>query len=90
MVEHGFTRASIAGSVGSLCGPVLARQNSVLVVDGPATEVTFTGTVDLEDPDQSQLHAMAIDRFGAVHTGVLVDGENIVAVTLELLVEETP
>jgi predicted DNA-binding protein with PD1-like motif len=90
MVEHGFSRASVAGTVGSLCGPVLGRSGSVLVVDGPATEVSLTGTVDLEDEERSHLHAVAIDRFGAVHIGALVDGENIVAVTMELIVEETP
>jgi predicted DNA-binding protein with PD1-like motif len=90
MVDHGFSRASVAGTVGSLCGPVLERGGGVLVVDGPATEVSLTGTVDLEDEEQSRLHALAIDRFGAVHTGVLVDSENIVAVTMELIVEERP
>jgi predicted DNA-binding protein with PD1-like motif len=89
MQENGFARASIAGTVGSLCGPVLARQGSVHVVDGPATEVSLTGTFDLDDKDQSRIHAIAIDRFGAVHAGLLVEDENIVAVTMELLVAET-
>jgi predicted DNA-binding protein with PD1-like motif len=88
MLENGISRASIAGTVGSLCGPVLARDDSVLVVDGPATEVTLTGTFDLDDKDQSHIHAMAVDRFGNVHVGILVEGENIVAVTMELIVQE--
>lgn len=88
MQEHSFARASIAGSVGSLCGPVLARNGSVQVVAGPATEVTFTGTVDLDNEEQSRIHVMAVDRFGSVHAGLLVKDENIVAVTMELLVEE--
>jgi predicted DNA-binding protein with PD1-like motif len=90
MRENGFARASIAGSVGSLCGPVLARNGSVRVVEGPATEVTFTGTFDLDDPAQSRVHVVAVDRFGTVHAGLLVEDENIVAVTMELLVEEAP
>ena len=90
MQEHGFARASIAGSVGSLCGPVLARKGSVHVVAGPATEVTFTGTVDVDDQEQSRIHALAVDRFGTVHAGILVKDENMVAVTMELLVEEIP
>jgi predicted DNA-binding protein with PD1-like motif len=88
MQGHGFARASVAGSVGSLCGPVLARAGSVQVVAGPATEVTFTGTVDLDNEEHSRIHVMAVDRFGAVHAGMLVKDENIVAVTMELLVTE--
>ncbi|MCW2757206.1 MAG: hypothetical protein JWO46_952 [Nocardioidaceae bacterium] len=89
MREHGFAKASIAGSLGSLSGAVLQRGGSVLVVDGPATEVTLTGTFDLAaEADACPVSAMVIDRFGVVHHGLLVAEENIVAVTLELLVEE--
>jgi hypothetical protein len=91
MREQGFQQASIAGSVGSLVGAVFRRRdNAVAVVDGPATEVTFTGEFDLRDPHApvSWFSGMAIDRFGAVHTGELVEEETIVACAMELLVEE--
>ncbi|MEV7132168.1 DUF296 domain-containing protein [Arthrobacter sp. NPDC093128] len=90
MLEHGFERASVAGSLGSLVGAVLHRGDSVLVVDGPATEVTVTGEFDLRDPHGpvTRLSGMIIDRFGTVHAGDLVKDETIVACTLELLVEE--
>jgi predicted DNA-binding protein with PD1-like motif len=91
MREQGFQQASIAGSVGSLVGAVFHRRdNTVAVVDGPATEVTFTGEFDLRDPSApgSWFSGMAIDRFGAVHAGELVEEETIVACAMELLVEE--
>jgi hypothetical protein len=90
MREHGFDRASIAGSVGSLVGAILHRGGDVFVVDGPATEVTLTGEFDLRDPDNpvSRVSGMAVDRFGTVHAGEFVNAENIVAITVELLVEE--
>lgn len=90
MRESGFERASIAGSLGSFVGAVLLRQNGMLVIDGPATEVTLTGEFDLTDPHApvTQLNGMAVDRFGAVHAGQFVPEETIVAATLELLVEE--
>jgi predicted DNA-binding protein with PD1-like motif len=89
MREQGFERASIAGSVGSLVGAVFHRADStVLVVDGPATEVALTGELDLREPTAARISGIAIDRFGAVHTGELVEEETIVAVTMELLVEE--
>ncbi len=36
----------------------------------------------------SRVNALVIDRFGRVHAGELVNEANIVAVTMELLVEE--
>jgi hypothetical protein len=90
MREHGFDRACIAGSIGSLVGAVLHRGGSVLVVDGPATEVALTGEFDLRDPDNpiSRISGLVIDRFGTVHAGDFVNAENMVAVTVELLVEK--
>lgn len=90
MREQGFERASIAGSLGSLVGAVLHRGADALVVAGPATEVTLAGEFDLREPAKAvrQISGMAVDRFGTVHAGQFVDEENIVAVTLELLVEE--
>lgn len=86
MSEAGFRSASINGSLGSLVGAVIRRAGSTLVVDGPATEATLTGRLDASG--QAVVTLIAIDRFGSVHTGLLVPGENIIAVTAELLVEE--
>jgi len=91
MREQGFLQASIAGSVGSLVGAAFHRQdNTVAVIDGPATEVTFSGEFDLRDPNApaSWFSGMAIDRFGTVHAGEFVEEETIVACAMELLVEE--
>jgi predicted DNA-binding protein with PD1-like motif len=88
--RHGFDRASIAGSLGSLVGAALQQGERRLIVDGPATEVTLTGEFDLTDPDNAvtSIRAMAIDRFGEVHPGELIEEQNIVAVTVELLLRE--
>lgn len=88
MAEHGFAKATIGGTLGSLVGAVLRREGSVLVVDGPATEVTLNGHFDATAGGEPVVSAIAIDRFGTVHTGLLIPGENLVAVTAELLVEE--
>jgi len=54
--------------------------------------VTLTGEVDSCDSGTTagRLSAYVVDRFGTVQAGELVDEENIVAVTFELLVEEVP
>lgn len=90
--RHGFDRASIAGSLGSLVGAALQQGERRLSVEGPATEVTLTGEFDLTDPDNAvaSIRAMVIDRFGEVHAGELIDEQNIVAVTVELLLREIP
>lgn len=86
IAEAGFAAASINGSLGSLVGAVFRRAGSTLVVDGPATEATLTGRFDASG--EAVVTLIAIDRFGSVHAGLLVPGENIIAVTAELLVEE--
>lgn len=90
MDEQGFDRASIAGSLGSFVGAAFHRGNNVLIIDGPATEVTLTGEFDLRDRQSpsSRLSGMVIDRQGAVHAGEFVKSESMVACTLELLVRE--
>ncbi|WP_028472741.1 PCC domain-containing protein [Nocardioides alkalitolerans] len=87
MEDHGMAEASISGSLGSLVGAALARPAGLLVVDGPATEVTLSGRLRLAGGALTHhLPAIVIDRHGRVHTGLLTD-QNIVAVTVELLVE---
>ena len=90
MRDFDFQRASIAGTVGSLVGAVFHRDGDVLVMEGPATEVSLTGEFDLRfDGDEgARISGLAIDRFGGVAFGEFVKEETIVAITLELLVEE--
>ncbi|MBF4764376.1 DUF296 domain-containing protein [Nocardioides islandensis] len=89
MREAGMTDARVAASIGSLVGAALHRESGVLLVDGPATEVALNGRLGI-GPDgdlAGELSAIVIDRHGRVHVGNLTR-DNIVAVTVELLVEE--
>lgn len=90
MRAEGFASASVRGSLGSLVGAVLLRADGAIVVDGPATEISLSGTMTMtsEGTVEHHLSAVVIDRHGTVHAGELIGGENIVAVTFELLVEE--
>ncbi len=82
----GFRTASVRGSLGSLVGAVLARPDGELVLPGPAAEVALTGTVSVTG--EQTISAIVIDLTSKVSTGVPVVGAAVVAVTLELLVEE--
>ncbi|MEV4729711.1 DUF296 domain-containing protein [Saccharopolyspora sp. NPDC049426] len=83
----GFGVATVRASLGSVVGARLwSGSNDVVEVDWPATEFTkLTGTVRGDDV---VLAGSLVDRHGAVHSGVLVPGENPVAVTFELYVED--
>jgi predicted DNA-binding protein with PD1-like motif len=89
MRVHGLGSARVGGSIGSLVGAALQRPSGVLWIDGPATEVALTGHLHLDDEGQlhGQLSAIVIDRHGRVHMGDLL-AENLVAVTVELFLEE--
>jgi predicted DNA-binding protein with PD1-like motif len=86
--EHGFTAGSVSGSVGSLVGVVLQGPDGPVVVEGPATEVSFAGVVPAPGRGSPTVSVIAVDGRAQVHAGLLVPGENLVAVTVELLVEE--
>lgn len=90
MTEHEFSVASIAGSLGSFVGAVFQRGDSVFLVDGPATEVSFTGEFDIRNRSApiKRMNGLAIDRHGLVHHGAFILSEAIVACTVELLVRE--
>jgi predicted DNA-binding protein with PD1-like motif len=89
MREHEMTSARVGGSIGSLVGAALQRPSGALWIDGPATEVALTGHLQLNGSGDviGQLSAIVIDRHGRVHIGDLLP-ENIVAVTVELFLEE--
>jgi predicted DNA-binding protein with PD1-like motif len=88
MNQHGFAKASVAGSVGSLVGAVLHGPRGDVMVDGPATEVSFAGVVHAANLSEPCVTVIAVDLHARAHTGLLVPGENLIAVTAELLVEE--
>ncbi|WP_083666021.1 hypothetical protein [Saccharomonospora sp. CUA-673] len=60
--------------------------DEIVEVDWPATELTsLTGTVRGDDV---ALVAAMVDRHGDVHSGAVLPGENPVAVTYELYLED--
>ena len=90
MSRNGFRRASVRGSLGSLVGATLRRDDDIAVAPGPATEVTMSGHVVCEGGRLVEVHlpTFVVDRYGKVHMGELVEDGNLVAVTFELLLEE--
>lgn len=89
MRAHNLRSARVGGSIGSLVGAALQRPSGVLWIDGPATEVALNGHLQLDEQGNvaGQLSAIVIDRHGRVHMGDLLP-ENIVAVTVELFLED--
>lgn len=83
----GFPTARVRAGLGSVVGARLRTgEGRVTEADWPATEFTsLAGTVS--DRDVS-LAAVAVDRNGDVHSGVVIPGQNPVAVTFELYLEE--
>lgn len=85
--EQGWDGADVRGQIGSLAGGHLRRPDgTVVVVDGPATEVMYLdGTVRRTDGRMTaDLTAGLVDRHAVVHEGGLVAGLNPVAMTFEL------
>ncbi|MDH6238122.1 DNA-binding protein [Cryobacterium sp. CG_9.6] len=90
--ENGFDHAVVRGGIGSLIGATFMPYNGITrePVAGPCTEVvTLVGHVmRTADDIRSQLMCTLVDTQGVVHAGGLVRGENPVAVTYELFVQE--
>lgn len=86
--RHGLTNAYLRGGSGSLIGAVFDNADgSTRQVDGPGTEVAaLVGLVT--DGQPQQLHAVLVDKHGVVSAGALSKGQNHVAVTLELILQE--
>lgn len=86
----GFARAAVRVGLGSLVGACFfgPSRGTVTTVDGPATEVIhLSGIVDARPGAEGNvLTCTVVDRHGKVHSGILVPGENPVAVTFELTV----
>ncbi len=89
----GIRQAAIRGGIGSLIGATFAGRADMasVRVAGPGTEVaTLVGhlTTDSAGNVDLTLTCTLVDKFGQVHAGTLVPGENPVAVTYELLIQE--
>lgn len=80
--EAGFPRAEIVAGLGSTVGALLEDSE----VDWPAVEFTqLFGTVG---PAGATVHGEAVDIHGEVHSGLIRNGVNPVAVTVEILIAE--
>lgn len=90
--QAGFDNARVRASLGSTVGArLITSSGEITEVDWPAVEFTqlvgaargvLTGAPDVE------LQGTLVDIHGDVHNGVVRAGENPVAVTFELYVEE--
>lgn len=89
--DNGLRHAWISGSLGSLVGAGLRHRDGPREIDGPGTEVvslTGTAAVGIDEQVDIGLHALLVDRHGAVHVGALLPDRNLIAVTFELLLIE--
>lgn len=89
--RHGFAFAVVRGGLGSVVGARLQHGGGFVEVEGPATELTSLigrARTDSRGDHQVTLSCTLVDRHGVIHSGMLAEGENPVAVTFELYVEE--
>nr|WP_231713160.1 PPC domain-containing DNA-binding protein [Arthrobacter sp. zg-Y769] len=89
----GIRTAAIRGGIGSLIGATLTgpAERGPVRVEGPGTEVaTLVGllTTNTAGEPEVTINCTLVDKYGQVHAGTLVPGENPVAVTFELLIQE--
>lgn len=83
--QHGFARAILRGSLGSLVGARFADGRSV---PDYATELLVTeGRIG---PDGARVAVALADMAGRVHEGVLLPGRNPVCITFEGVLEALP
>ncbi len=91
-LAHGFARAMVRGSLGSLTQASLEGAGAyVEELPGPAVEVlTLCGEVALEASGAvvARLSGTVVDPAGAVHAGRFVSGRNPVCMTFEAVLEE--
>lgn len=89
--EAGIASASIRAGVGSLVGGTLFDRvrGGRISIDGPATEVIalFGDVRTLNGKPSVRLTCTLVDRHGAIHSGELVPGENLVGATFDLTVQ---
>lgn len=90
-LAHGFARAMVRGSLGSLTQASLERAAAVEDLPGPAVEIlTLSGEVALDEAGAAvaRLNGTVVDPAGAVHAGRFVSGRNPVCMTFEAVLEE--
>lgn len=86
--RHGFRRAVVRGSVGSLIQPLYADGHRVADI---ATEVFVTRGVVAPDASGSlgaEVDIVLVDPQGEMHEGRLVPGQAPVCITFEVVLEE--
>ncbi|WGF89096.1 PCC domain-containing protein [Marinivivus vitaminiproducens] len=82
--RHGFARAVVRGSIGSLVGADFTDGRHVPSI---ASELlVLNGLIDAEGG--STLDVAMVDVDGAIHEGRLVHGRNPACITFELFIEE--
>lgn len=87
----GFDRAQVRASLGSTVGARLTTAEGVKEVAWPAVEYTQlvgSGQGMLGSESLLELQGTLVDIHGDIHHGVVRPGENPVAVTFELYIEE--
>lgn len=87
----GFDQAQVRASLGSTVGARLTTSEGVTEVAWPAVEFTqLVGAAQgmLGEHSELELQGTLVDIHGDIHHGVVRPGENPVAVTFELYVEE--
>jgi len=91
--EFKIENAILRGGIGSLIGATFSgfEGGANRRVEGPGTEVaTLVGhvTTNADGTFKTEISCTLVDKHGQVHAGQLVPGENPVAVTYDLFVEE--
>ncbi|RYJ02303.1 MAG: DUF296 domain-containing protein [Acetobacteraceae bacterium] len=83
--DHGFNRAILRGSLGSLDGACFANGGKV-----PDYATEFLVTQGRVGPDGVTLSILLADMAGQLHEGQLQAGQNPVCITFEGILEEVP
>lgn len=92
--QYGIANAVLRGGIGSLIGATFTNPDGTARrVEGPGTEVaTLVGHVatplGATGMPQAEMTCTLVDKHGHVHAGRLTRGENPVAVTYELSIQE--
>lgn len=93
--QYGIKQAILRGGIGSLIGATFTDfDGGTRRVEGPGTEVaTLVGHASAASENtaagvRAELTCTLVDKHGRVHAGLLARGENPVAVTYELFVQE--
>ena len=89
--ENGMTQAVVRSAIGSLNDASFDAGGKRVLVEGPGLEIlTLTGEVspNAEGMPRANLSGTVCDSEGAVRGGSFRRGENIICITLELVLQE--